>query len=622
MFPEPVVIRAIKDIEKIEEVPWQERLTVRATYDLICQGAAVNPDATAISYVRSGATYREPQIITYRELLWKIHQFANLLHDLGVRSTDVIAFLLPNLPEAHYVLWGSQAAGIVYPINYLLEPQQIIDLLRVAQTRVLVALGPSPEFNIWEKTEIIRQAIPDLIIIQIHGDEQDGGHHYHALINRYPGECLQSGRHISPQDIAAYFTTGGTTGLPKIALHTHLNETFEAWVIALMANRRPDDVILSGLPLFHVNAVHIAGLSAFAAGSSIVLLGAQGYRDRSIITNFWKIVAFYRATSFNGVPTLFASLLDIPRHDEDISTLRYVRCGAAPTPPALFKQFEAELGIKIIEGYGLTEGTCSSTANPPAGERRIGSVGLRYPYQQIKIVELDDEGKYLRDCQPGEIGHVAMSGPHVIPGYLQEAHNHTLWIADGWINTGDLGRMDADGYLWITGRAKDLIIRGGHNIDPTIIEDALHKHPAVALAAAVGKPDRYAGEIPVAYVQLKPGLTVSPDELLQHASRNIPERAATPKEITILDKLPQTSVGKLFKPPLRQDATRRAYEEALFFLSAMNITFQVEVSHNPTHGMLARIILTGAEDHQHNALEIEIQRALDVYSVAYQIEWQ
>lgn len=621
MFPEAVVIRTIKDIERIEEIPWQERLKVRTTYDLICQGAAINPDAIAIHYVQSGATYQQAQHITYRDFLKKIHQTANLFFDLGIGPTDVIALLLPNLPQTHYLLWGGQAAGIVYPLNYLLEPRQIIDLLRAGKAKVLVA---SPELNIWEKVEAIRAEMPELILVQVNGlgNSPNGPYDYDTLIDNYPGDYLQSGRQIAPDDRAAYFPTGGTTGLPKIAQHTHLNETFEAWVIALIANRTPKDVILSGLPLFHVNAVHIAGLSAFAAGSSVVILSPQGYRDRSIINNFWKIVEYYKATSFNGVPTMFASLMDVPRRGEDISALRHVRCGAAPTPVALFKQFEAELGIKIIEGYGLTEGTCSSTANPMEGERRIGSVGLRYPYQQIKVVKLDENGQYARGCQPDEIGHVVMSGPHIIPGYLQEEYNRTLWVADGWINTGDLGRMDADGYLWLTGRAKDLIIRGGHNIDPAVIEEVLHTHPAVALAAAVGKPDRYAGEIPVAYVQLKPGLMVSPEELLQHANNHIPERAAAPKAMYILGKLPQTSVGKLFKPALRQDATKRAYEEALAFLKTTNTHFQVDVTQDSTHGMLAIITLDSTGVSQRDRVETEIQRVLDVYSVAYRIEWQ
>jgi fatty-acyl-CoA synthase len=620
-MPEPMIIRTLKDIERIEAIPWQERLSARTTYDLICQGAALDRDAPAIVYIRSAQAYDQPQVIRYREFLAKIRQTANLLHDLGIGPTDVISLLLPSIPQTHYALWGGQAAGIVHPVNPLLEVPQIIDLLRAARTKVLVALGPSPGFAIWEKAEAIRRELPDLQILRVAGDEPPDADCFEARLAHYPDDCLLSGRQIAPDDIAAYFATGGTTGAPKLAQHTHLNEAFEGWVIALVANRRADDVVLSGLPLFHVNAVHIAGLSAFAVGCSVVMLTANGYRDKGVIQNFWKIAAHYKATTFNGVPTLFASLLNVPREGCDIRALRYVRCGAAPASVALFRDFEAQTGIKIIEGYGLTEGSCSSTANPLDGERRIGSVGLRYPYQQIRAVQLDEAGNILRDCAPDEIGQIIMRGPHVTPGYLQAEHNRGLWAGDGWLITGDLGRLDADGYLWITGRAKDLIIRGGHNIDPAMVEEALHSHPAVALAAAVGRPDAYAGEVPVAYVQLKPGISVSEAALLDYARQHITERAAAPKAIYILDALPQTAVGKLFKPALRQDAAQRAYREALADLQAEGIGVVVEVAPDPATGLLATVHLSGVPAGGQDAVMEQVRAALDAYTIPYQVVW-
>jgi fatty-acyl-CoA synthase len=616
-MPEP--ISTLKDIERIEEIPWQERLTARTTYDLIRQGAALNPDAPAICYVHSADAFHQPQVIRYREFLAKINQTANLLHDLGVRSTDVVSLLLPAIPQTHYAIWGGQAAGIVHPINPLLEVPQIADLLRAARTKVLIALGPSPDVAIRQKAEAIRRELPDLQILRVAGDEPPDADCFETRLEAYPADRLVSGRQIAPDDIAAYFATGGTTGAPKLAQHTHLNETFEAWVIALVANRNAADVVLSGLPLFHVNAVHIAGLSAFAVGCSVVMLTADGYRDKRVIQNFWKIVEHYRATTFNGVPTLFASLLDVPRDGCDISTLRHVRCGAAPASAALFRNFEAQTGIRIVEGYGLTEGTCSSTANPLEGERRIGSVGLRYPYQQIRVVQVDGTGRILRDCAPDEIGQVVMRGPHVIPGYLQAEHNRTLWAGNGWLNTGDLGRLDADGYLWITGRAKDLIIRGGHNIDPAIIEEVLHSHPSVALAAAVGRPDAYAGEVPVAYVQLKPGAAATEADLLDYARQHITEHAAGPKAITILDALPQTAVGKLFKPALRQDAARRAYHEALASVEADGIGVSIEVAPDPARGLLATIRLSGVPAGQQDTLLARVHAALDAFTIPYQV---
>jgi fatty-acyl-CoA synthase len=620
----PVFIRTLSDIEAIERTPWQERLKPRNTYDMLRQGASLNPSAPAIYFIPNGNAYNQPEVVTYRQLMGKINQTANLLHDLGVKPVDVVAMLMPNYPATHAILWGSQAAGIVYPINYLSEPSQIIDLLKAAQARVLFALGPSPDFNIWEKVQQIRGELPDLAVLQVMGEGSAANyiHAYDTLVEHYPDDKLTSGRQIAPDDICAYFATGGTTGMPKLAQHTHLNETFEAFVISLVVNREPRDCILCGLPLFHVNAVHITGLAPFSVGSSVVLLGTQGYRDRSVIRNFWKIVERFKATSFGGVPTLYASLLQVPLQGEDISTLKPVRCGAAPMPVEVFKSFESQTGIKIIEGYGLTEGTCSSTGNPLYGERRIGSVGFRYPYQEVKIVRLDASGHYLRDCTPDEIGSVVTRGPHVTPGYVQADYNANLFVADGWLNTGDLGRQDADGYLWITGRTKDIIIRGGHNIDPAVIEEVLYSHDAVGLAAAVGKPDSYAGEVPVAYVQLKPGAQVHEDALLEYVRAHISERAAAPKAIYFLEAMPQTAVGKLHKALLRQDITRRAYEEALAPLVGDGFPMSIQVVPDKTYGMIANIRITNVVPSQENEIRAKAESALAGFTVKFDIHFE
>jgi fatty-acyl-CoA synthase len=236
------------------------------------------------------------------------------------------------------------------------------------------------------------------------------------------------------------------------------------------------------------------------------------------------------------VPTIYAALLDTAIGENDISSLEFAICGAAPMPAKLIDAFKAKTGVKILEGYGLTEGTCASSLNPPDGQRIAGSIGLRIPYQQMRAVILDGQGRFLRMAETDEIGIIAIHGPNVFAGYLDPNHDSGLWIEiDGerWLNTGDLGRQDANGYFWLSGRRKELIIRGGHNIDPKVIEEALSKHPAVALAVAVGSPDAYAGEVPVAYVQPKPGAAVTEEDLLEFAASTIPERAAVPKRIRV-----------------------------------------------------------------------------------------
>jgi len=221
----------------------------------------------------------------------------------------------------------------------------------------------------------------------------------------------------------------------------------------------------------------------------------------------------------------------------------------------LLAAFEAKTGLKILEGYGLTEGTCVSSLNPPRGERCAGSIGLRLPYQDMRVVILDDAGRFQRMAEREEVGVIALKGPNVFAGYLDPQQNKDLWIdveSSRWLDTGDLGRQDSQGYFWLAGRRKELIIRGGHNIDPKLIEDALSKHPAVALAAAVGSPDAYAGEVPVVYVQPKPGVLVSDQELMDFAAAHVPERAAIPKQVKVMPLLPLTGIGKIFKPALQQ----------------------------------------------------------------------
>ncbi len=297
----------------------------------------------------------------------------------------------------------------------------------------------------------------------------------------------------------------------------------------------------------------MTGLLPWSRGAAVVMTTPQGYRGQNVFARFWQIVARYRVYAFSGVPTVYSALLAHPVAGADISSLRFGFCGAAPMPPDLFRRFEAETGVRIIEAYGLTEGGCVSSVNPPDGESRLGSIGLRLPYQDMRAVHLHPDGRFAAFAATDEPGLLAIRGPNVFAGYVEATHNAGLWIEiDGqrWLNTGDLARQDAEGYFWLTGRKKELIIRGGHNIDPRMIEDAVQDHPAVALAAAIGRPDAHAGEVPVLAVQLRPGAIADPAALMAHATARIPERAAHPRLIRILPQLPLTPVGKIFKPAL------------------------------------------------------------------------
>jgi fatty-acyl-CoA synthase len=250
--------------------------------------------------------------------------------------------------------------------------------------------------------------------------------------------------------------------------------------------------------------------------------------------------------------------------------------------------------------------------NPLAGERRIGAIGIRMPYQQVKVAMLGPAGRIEREAAPGEVGIVVIRGPNVFPGYLSARDDKGVWAVDAagqrWLNTGDLARADAEGYLWLAGRAKDLIIRGGHNIDPQLIEEALCRHPAVAIAAAVGQPDAHAGEVPVCYVVLRDGASASEAELLEFARREVPERGAAPVSIGILPQLPLTAIGKIFKPALRHRAIEKVYGTAL---AKAGVAAKVAAGADSTRGTLVRIELSDA------AQKALAEEALARYSVAY-----
>jgi fatty-acyl-CoA synthase len=254
---------------------------------------------------------------------------------------------------------------------------------------------------------------------------------------------------------------------------------------------------------------------------------------------------------------------------------------------------------------------------PRDGDPKYGSAGLRLPYTHVKTVEIDDNGSITRDCGVDEIGVVVVKGPSVTPGYLDPKYNAGIFTPDGWFNSGDLGRIDADGYLWLTGRVKDVIIRGGHNIDPSVIEETLLKHPAVLLAAAVGKPDAYAGELPIAYVQLVPGARASAEEIRAFAQARIPERAAVPKDIVILEKMPLTDVQKAAKVELRRDAARRAFEHVLADVCPLTVNMLPD----PVKGNVAVITVTARAATVPDGIEERIRDKMKSFATAYVVQW-
>jgi fatty-acyl-CoA synthase len=622
-----VMVRNLSDIAAIEAVPLSERALPESSYAALVGAAKRTPDARALSFFLSADRLDDTHVWTFAGLIAEVTRAANVFAALGVASDRPVAFVLPNLPETHFTIWGGEAAGAVLAINPMLEPKRTADLMRSARASVLVTLAPALNPRGWSGLAQELSTLPDLRAIvfvdmadYLDGDKRGAARasieaaasdtririvNLRQAMQTQPSCHLTAGRAIRADEVSSYFCTGGTTGAPKIAVRTHRAEVFDAWAVTqVMATDDGEPrTVLCGLPLFHVNGQLVTGLQPWMRGDHVVLATPEGYRGHNVIARFWEIVARFGVSIFSGVPTLYAALLETPIRDNDLSSLKFAVCGAAPMPPALIRAFETKTKVKILEGYGLTEGACVSSVNPPGGERFAGSIGLPIPYQRMAAVMLDGEGRFQRMAGVDETGVIAINGPNVFSGYLDPRHNHGIWLdIDGerWLNTGDLGRRDGNGYFWLAGRRKELIIRGGHNIDPRIIEDALQTHPAVAMTAAIGSPDAYAGELPVAYVQLKPGSAVTEAELMEHAARTISEKAAIPKRIKISSSLPTTAVGKLFKPALIEleieEAIRAEAERVGARLASVSIV------RDPQSGVRALVAAAAGVDRLQEAL--------------------
>jgi fatty-acyl-CoA synthase len=613
------------DVRAFESVPYQERIAASSTYEALGLAAERHGDVPALVFLPSAEPDEQAVRLGHRQFFARVTQAANAFHALGVGPGDVVSLLLPLVPQAFCALFGAEAAGIANPVNPLLSAAQIAEILRAARTKVLVTLGPLPGTDIWAKVESIRDTLPDLRAVVVDGGSADaarGVHAFDALLDAQPAERLVSGRAIAAGDVAAYFHTGGTTGMPKLVRHTHGNEVYQAWGVGLMLRMQPGVPLLFGLPLFHVGGALTQGLAALCAGSTLVVLSPSGWRNPNAVRNVWRLVERFRPEGFGGVPTVLGAALNVPVDGADTSSIRFVTGGGSAIPVPIGRAYEERFHVPVLEVYGMTETASVHTIAYSERPVRLGSVGHPMPYSRVRVVALDGDGRWQRDCAPGEIGVVAMAGPGVFSGYVSEAHNREAFVEPGWVNSGDLGRFDEDGYLWLTGRAKDLIIRGAHNIDPMAIEEVFFAHPAVALAAVVCEPDAYAGELPVAFVQLKPGAAIDAGELLAHVAERTPERAAVPVQLYFVDAIPLTAVGKVFKPALRWDAAERAVRRMLGPVAEGGCRIDVSVGAHAEHGTLVTVRLGCDDTARRAAFEEQVRAELDPLPLRHEIVWR
>ncbi len=598
------------------EMSWEAREKPATLYQMLERTATAFPDRPAATFQLTSGPTDPKETVTWREMLERSCQAANLFRSLGIGENDVIAYLLPNSNETLYTLMGGGIAGIVNPINPLLDAEQVAGILRETNAKVLVTLRAFPKAEV---AQLANEAVamapnvktvleidlnrylspPKSWIVPLLRPKVPAKHN--AKVLNFNKELAKQNKTLDFADstgdrVAAYFHTGGTTGTPKVAQHKYSGLVYNGWLGAnLLFNEK--DVIICPLPLFHVFAVHVIWMSCLMSGAHFVHPTPAGYRGEGVFDNFWKLIERYKVSFMITVPTAISALMQRPV-DADVSSLKTAFSGSAPLPIELYNRFVDATGVNIVEGYGLTEATCLVSCNPPTGAKKVGSVGVPFPYCEVKILSCDESGAILKEHGVDQVGEICLTNPGVVTGatYTEAEKNSGLFADGKYLRTGDLGRLDADGYLWITGRAKDLIIRGGHNIDPAEIEECLAGHEAVAMVGAIGQPDAYAGEIPCAYVELVDGASVTPEELRTYAKQHIHEKAALPKYVEILDELPKTAVGKVFKPDLRKMAITRVYNKAL--ADAGLAAEVVEVIDDKKRGLVAHLKPTGDVDRE------------------------
>jgi len=455
--------------------------------------------------------------LTYSEVAQRVDAVAEQFAAAGVGRGDVVAVMLANQVE---LLLGIMAAwrlgAAATPVNPVFTANEAGYQIADSAAKLLLTADPGAGYGV--------PVLPA------------------GELNTSPSGALPA-PDTRPDDLALLIYTSGSTGRPKGVMLDHANLAAMATSIGDAMKLGPDDNCLLVLPLFHVNAILVSCLAPIMAQGQVTIL------PRFAPDTFLTALSRYRATYFSAVPTIYARLAELPQGRlGDTSSVRFAVCGAAPVPAELLRRSESRFGFPIIEGYGLTEGTCASTINPLDSERKPGTVGVALPGQQVATMRPD--GSF---AATGERGEVVIKGPNVMRGYLGRPEATAESIVDGWLHTGDVGVLDADGYLTIVDRIKDMIIRGGENIYPKEIESVLTRHDAVLEAAVIGAPHEMYGEVPTAYVVTYPDASVTADELLELCRRDL-TKIKIPTAIHIVPVLPKNAVGKIDKPALRAPA--------------------------------------------------------------------
>ncbi|GAA2828196.1 long-chain fatty acid--CoA ligase [Kribbella solani] len=491
---------------------------------------AHNLTYTARTHPARPAVRLDDHALTYEELEELCARVAGWLRHNGHVPGDRIGLMLPNVPEFAALAYGVLRAGcIVVPMNPLFKEREVAYYLRDSGSKTLFA---------WHQVaqpagDGARQAGAELVLV----DENFAELMSSAAAAR---EVVERDDH----DTAVILYTSGTTGEPKGAELTHANLVRNVEVTQALFSITADDVVFGGLPMFHVFGFTCALNTAIRVGAAVTLV------PRFEPARVLKVLHRDHVTIFEGVPTMYAALLHDPgRRTHDVSALRLCVSGGAALPVEVLRGFEREFGCMILEGYGLSETSPVVSFNHPDRVRKPGSIGT--PVSGVEMRLVDEQGT---EARPGEIGEIVVRGHNIMKSYWRRADATAAAIRDGWFHTGDLARVDADGYFFIVDRKKDLIIRGGYNVYPRELEEVFHEHPAVAEVAVFGVPHPELGEEVAAAVVLKPGATARADELRDYLKAQV-AAYKYPRLVQLVETLPKGPTGKLLKRELRISAS-------------------------------------------------------------------
>jgi fatty-acyl-CoA synthase len=587
-------VRSVADIRALERYSYPELRPADTIHGCLSAVAAQDPDKRAVIVISEPDFRRPARSVTFGRFVAGIEESACLFNDKGGHAGSVVAVMLSMVPESLISMWGAATAGVAVPLNPFLEFSALAGVLKQTEASVLVTSRDILEKKHDRALDALRDQVPTLRDV-FYLDDLDPVMDLATAMAAYRGRGIDFEVDTDPWRDAVIQPTGGTTGSPKLVRMSQAGQLSVASNVGALMGNEADGVVGHGMPNFHCGGSLSIGLRALMHGMTVLTLTTEGFRSRWVIENFWQIADHYKMTSLLATPTTALALLNgrdgpVPGH-----VLHDFHCGGSTLPVDLVKDFHDRFGIWLRENWGMTEVHGTVTGHPNDGTApRPGSAGVPLPRTPIRAVVLDENSNFVRNCEPNERGSLVIGGETVTAGYVDRTQNAGLHVGGmpdpgRWANTGDIGAVDQDGYVYVFGRAKDLIIRGGHNIDPKEIEDALSQHPAVQIAAAVGRPDRAKGELPIAYVQLIDGESATADELKTFCRQKVQERAAAPVDIVIVEQMPLTPVGKVSKPILRQLALESEMRAAVISTASADVDVDVDIDEA---GPRRRVVIT------------------------------